>query len=62
MLKAISRKEAEVIAKRIGIAISEDDGRTFFATNDAETEVYEYDSKAKRDSRCALKIIDRFDL
>lgn len=61
-MKAITKKEAQKIANKIGVSISEDDGRTFFATNEAENEVYEFDSKAKRDARCSLKVIDRWGL
>lgn len=49
-LKAISRKQAEYILKKNGLAISDGDGRTFYATNEEETEVWEYSSKTKRDN------------
>jgi hypothetical protein len=31
------------------LSISADDGRTFYATNETETEVWEFDSKRERD-------------
>lgn len=48
-LKAITRKEAYRIANKRGVTISEDDGRTYYATNEEETEVWEFDSKRDRD-------------
>lgn len=48
-LKAITRREAERILRESGLAVTDGDGRTYFATNEAETEVWEFDSKAKRD-------------
>ena len=47
--KAITRREAERISRKTGYALSAADGRTFYLTNEAETEVWEYDSKAARD-------------
>ena len=47
--RAITRKEAERILRKNGYAISESDGRTFYLTNEDESEVWEYDSKKKRD-------------
>lgn len=47
--KAITRKEAERISRKLGLSISENDGRTYFLTNENESEVWEYDSKKKRD-------------
>ena len=48
-IKAITRKEAEQILRKNGLAMTEGDGRTFFATDENESEVWEFDSKAKRD-------------
>ena len=48
--KAITRKEAEKICRKNGVSISESDGRTFFLTNEDESEVWEFNSKAKRDA------------
>lgn len=49
MLKAITRKQAERIAERTGYPLTEGDGRTFYATEETETEVYEFYSKKARD-------------
>lgn len=51
-LKAITRKQAQKIGMKSGYPITEDDGRTFYATNEEETEVWEFDTKAKRDKAC----------
>lgn len=48
-MKAITRKEAERICRKLGLAVTEGDGKTYFMTNDDESEVWEFDSKAKRD-------------
>lgn len=51
-LKPITRKQAKAIGERTGFPITEGDGRTFYATNADETEVWEYDTKAARDRAC----------
>ena len=53
MKKAITRKEAEKIAERTGYPLTEGDGRTFYATDEKETGVWEYDSKRERDESVA---------
>ena len=50
-MKAVTVKQAIKIAQKLGISISCDDGVTFYATNDMETEIYEFDSKQERDER-----------
>ena len=47
-MKAITSKQAHQIAKKIGIEI-DDDGITFYATNQEETEIWSFDSKKERD-------------
>ena len=46
---AITAKEAYKLAKELGICISED-GTTFYATNKARTELWEFDTKKERDT------------
>ncbi len=48
-IKKISAEKARKIAESIGIDIS-DEQRTFYATDDGETEVWSFDTKAERDS------------
>lgn len=47
-LKPISAKQAEKLTKELGLCWG-DEQRTFYATNEKETEIWEYDSKAERD-------------
>ena len=51
-MKKITRKQAEKIANKSGYPLAENDGITFYATNDSETEVYEFDSKKEREECC----------
>lgn len=51
-IKPITRRQAKAIGEKTGFPISEDDGRTFYATNAEETEVWEFDTKAQRDAAC----------
>ena len=46
---AITRNEALRISRRSGYSLSEDDGRTYYATNESHSEVWEYGSKKERD-------------
>ena len=46
--KAITAKHAYKLMTKLGLD-SGDDGRTFYATNEEESEVWEFDSKAERD-------------
>lgn len=48
-MKSITAKEAERLATKLNIDAS-GDGRTYYATNNAESELYEFDTKAERDS------------
>lgn len=47
-MKKISARQAEKIMKRLGLCFG-DDGKTFYATNEKESEIYEFDSKKERD-------------
>lgn len=49
MLKKISPKEAEKINRRNGMDTYEDDGRTFWATNEDETETYPFGTNKERE-------------
>jgi len=51
-MKAITLKQAIKIANCRGTDLTHGDGTTFYATNDQETEIYEFDSKIERDRRC----------
>ena len=46
---AITVKEAYRIAKELGINITQDNNRTYFATNEKRTELWEFDTKKERD-------------
>ena len=48
-VKKISAKEAQLLARKLGIQIGED-GLTFYATNEDESEIFEFDSKRDRDA------------
>lgn len=50
-LKPLTAKQAYKLMDKLGIGYGQD-GRTYFATNEEETEVWEFDSKAQRDSKC----------
>lgn len=47
-MKKITAKEAYKIMDMLGLCYG-DDGRTYYATDEDETEVYEFDSKKERD-------------
>lgn len=47
-IKKISAREAEIIAKKIGIQI-DGDGITFYATNNEENAIFAFDTKRERD-------------
>ena len=47
-LKAISAKQAEKLTAKLGLCFG-DDRKTFYATNEAETDVWEFDTKKERD-------------
>ena len=46
--KAITAKQASKLMEKLGLCFG-DDGRTFYATDKEETEVWEFDSKRERD-------------
>lgn len=48
-MKKLTAKEAEKLAKKLGIDVS-NDGITFYATNAQEDEIYTFDSKNERDN------------
>lgn len=49
-MKAITAKQAYAINKRNGMETEENDGRkTYWATNESETETYSFESKIERD-------------
>ena len=48
-MKAITAREAKRIGEKTGFPPTEGDGRTYYATNEEETELWEYDSKKERD-------------
>ena len=50
-LKPITAKQAEKLTKKLGLCFG-DDGRTFYATNEEETDIWEFDSKKERDKAC----------
>ena len=47
-MKKITAKEAYRIGNKLGLYLL-DDGLTFYATDDAETEIYSFDTKKERD-------------
>lgn len=50
-IKAINAKKAQEITDKTGMALcGAEDGRTFYATNEEETEVWLFDTKKERDS------------
>lgn len=48
-MKKLTSKEAHKLADRLMVDI-DDDGITFYATNDDESEVWSFDSKKERDN------------
>ncbi len=49
MYKAITARQGERLSRRLGLDYG-GDGRTFYATNDNETSVFEFESKKERDN------------
>ena len=49
----ISAKEAKKLMTKLGLGWG-GDGRTFYATNEERTEVWEFDSRAEREHYIAL--------
>ena len=52
-MKKISAKQAAKIAFRLNKQI-EDDGISFYATDEEETEIWSFDTKSERDSFCKI--------
>ena len=48
-MKKITEKQAQKIAKRIGINL-DGDGLTFYATDAEEKEIFSFDTKSERDA------------
>lgn len=48
MLKAITSKQAYALNKKLGMCLDEEH-KTFYATNETETGIWEFDTKAERD-------------
>lgn len=48
-MKAITAKEAIRIGEKTGYPPTEGDGRTYYATDRDETELWEFDTKRERD-------------
>ena len=51
--KAITAKQAYKLMTELGLCFG-DDGRTFYATDEEETEVWEFDSKRERDELLSM--------
>lgn len=50
-MKSITAKEAKKICERLGLSF-EDQQKTFWAYDEGSDEIYDFDSKAERDSFC----------
>ena len=50
-LKKLTANDAERLTKKLGLCWG-DEQRTFYATNEEETDVWEFDTKAERDRAC----------
>lgn len=49
--KKLTASKAKKLLRKLGLCYSgADDGQTFYATNEDETEVWEFDSKLERDA------------
>ena len=48
-IHAITAKQAEKLTRKLGLCFG-GDGRTYYATNDEESEIWEFDSKKDRDA------------
>jgi len=51
-LHAITAKQAEKLTRKLGLCFGQD-GRTYYATNEEETEIWEFDTKKARDAAVA---------
>lgn len=49
--KKLTAREAEKLLRKLGLCyMGADDGRSFYAANEDETEVWEFDTKRERDA------------
>ena len=48
-LKAISARKAKEITFKLGLCWTGDGVKTFYATNEEESEIWEFDTKVERD-------------
>lgn len=48
-MKKITAIQAKKICDNLGLCFPEDDGKTFFATNEEQTEIYDFSNKKERD-------------
>ncbi len=48
--KAITAKQAKAIGEKTGFPITEGNGRTFYATTEDESDIFEFDTKRERDA------------
>ena len=49
-IKAITAAQAKRIGKATGFPITEENGRTFYATTIDESDLFEFDTKVERDA------------
>lgn len=50
-VRKLTAKEAKKLLRELGLGyMGADDGRSFYATNEDETEVWEFDTKRERDA------------
>lgn len=49
-VKAITATQAKTIGEKIGFPITEGNGRTFYATTEYESDLFEFDTKRERDA------------
>lgn len=53
-MKKLSAKQAVKLASKLNVDI-EDDGVTFYATDEDESEIWSFDTKAERNAFCSGK-------
>lgn len=49
-VKAITAKQAKAIGEKTGFPITSENGRTFYATTENESDLFEFYTKAERDA------------
>lgn len=49
-VKAITATQAKAIGIKTGFPITEGNGRTFYATTEDESDLFEFDTKTERDA------------